>query len=212
MHSTARARSSERRAHRAFAGLAGRAAAWAACGACVLGCSAADGGGSSGELGDPCLSAGDCLSGICLRFQANFEGIGGVCTTSCSSSADCASGGACLPDPTGTVPNACFKRCASAADCSSGPACVWDEGANSGLCTAVAVTVCSLLVGASDCDTCINNNCCNAYEECKGDVTCGKDFAACGGGACTSKLAGSSDTAESTLGGCMGSACAGICP
>jgi hypothetical protein len=190
-----------------------RAAAALVCaGVIVSGCSAANGGGSTGQLGDPCRSAGDCLASVCLPFQANFEGVPGVCSSACQTSADCASGGVCLPDPTGTVVDACFRRCASASDCSSGLACVWDADAASGVCAAVAVTVCSGLVGAGDCATCIANNCCSAYEACVADVTCGQAFARCGGGPCTAKLASSSDSAASSLGSCMGSACAGVCP
>jgi hypothetical protein len=180
----------------------------------ILGCSAADGGSSSsGELGDPCQASSDCLSGVCLPFSSNYEGVPGVCSSSCGTSADCASGGACLPDPTGTVGDACWARCSSASGCSSGVACIWDSDANGGVCAAVSVNICNDLLGANACTSCIANNCCSEYAACIGDVTCGKDYAACTGAtSCASMFSSSSDSAESQLGSCMGSSCGSFCP
>ena len=170
------------------------------------------GGSSSGELGDPCQSAGDCLSGVCLTpLSANIQGVPGLCSTACNASADCAAGGVCLPDPTGTVAKACWKECGSAGDCSSGVACVWEPNAGSGVCAAVAFAICDNLVGAGQCNSCAANACCTAYQDCESDVTCGKDFAACAGSSCVAKLASSGDSAEANLGSCMGSACASEC-
>jgi hypothetical protein len=179
----------------------------------AAGCSDAGAGGSSGELGDPCQSSADCPAGVCLLFRTNFEGVPGVCSSACGTSTDCASGGVCAPDFTGTFATACFRRCSAASDCSPGLACVWDANASGGVCAAIAVDVCSALLLTGDCGTCINNSCCNQYEDCVADLTCGKDYAGCGAGtSCTSRFALSPNSAESSLGSCMGSFCAGQCP
>ncbi len=182
-----------------------------------LACSAANdaaggacGNPSPGDNGTPCSASGGCTSAVCLGIGSNFENVQGLCSQGCSSSADCGSCGACLPDPTGTFATACFRKCSSASDCLGVP-CVWLAEAGSGVCIPIATGICAA-GGTAGCTACAANACCNEYQLCLTSVTCGKDLASCATGACLTKLETSGDSSESALGACLASACAGSCP
>jgi hypothetical protein len=183
------------------------------------GCSDALGGDDAGtggsgtsafDLGNPCTASGDCSSVVCLPVGSNTEGVTGLCSSGCSSSADCGSSGVCLQDPSGMFADACFRRCASSGDCVGLP-CVWLAQAGSGICLPIATNIC-LAGGSTSCVNCAANGCCNEYTFCLADTTCGKDLAACSSGACLTNLVSSGDETEATLGACMATNCASVCP
>jgi hypothetical protein len=187
---------------------------------CAAGCSDAlgngdAGGGGSGtsafDLGNPCTASGDCSSGVCLAQVPNTENIGGLCSSGCASNADCGSVGACLTDPSRTFAEACYRRCTSPSDCAGLP-CVWEVQAGSGICETIPTTLCLAVGGSTQCVSCGAIDCCNEYTSCVVDLTCGKDFASCATGACLNKLVSSADETEATLGVCMATNCASVCP
>ncbi len=139
-------------------------------------------GGPAGETGKPCGKNGDCMSGLCLPIGGGKN----VCTTPCTSSADCVPGWACKP-LLGQPSDVCqcaisTEQCNGKDDDCNGvvddePAadqsCAPDGmgyGCKSGSCQ------CLLMCGA----TCVNPN-----VDPKNCGACGKKCAiSCSGGAC----------------------------
>lgn len=99
---------------------------------------AADDGGpvaappASGQLGAACTIADDCASTECL-LNANDPNQSGLCTSSCTSSADCGPQGTCIPQAA-LQQSVCFLTCSTTADCAQGAVCTSNSSSASGVC------------------------------------------------------------------------------
>lgn len=127
-----------------------------------------------------CQSAGQCSSGVCLRFLNN-----GVtfCSSSCTTNEQCSAGNTCQNNYCVPTSNACTSQCTSASQCATGYDCTGGScvprGATGDECTVslvcAACNVCTRESATSDqlycrsccsgmgqggfCDACPNNSC-----------------------------------------------------
>jgi hypothetical protein len=165
---------------------------------------------ASGQLGAACAVVDDCVSTECLTFVPNDQNLSGLCTSPCTSSADCGPRGACVPQ-TALQESVCFLTCSTTADCAQGAVCEWNSSISSGFCTAIPSAFCSSLSGQTGCDGCVASSCCSELKACVADVECGKLESGCTSGGCATALQGSTNGAASAISRCVASQCSMQC-
>ena len=165
---------------------------------------------ASGQLGAVCTIADDCVSTECLTLNANDQNLPGLCTSSCTSSADCGPRGTCVPQAA-LQQSVCLLKCSTTADCAQGTVCAWNSSSSSGVCGVIPSSLCSNLAGQSGCGACLAGGCCGELKGCLADIECGMLEGQCSNGGCTSTLQGSSNMAVSALNACAVSQCSLEC-
>jgi hypothetical protein len=88
-----------------------------------------DSGPSSSPVGKLCNKASDCSTG--LNCQKATVGTDGVCTTGCTTNADCNGGAQCISGKSIGLAPSCVPGCTTPNDCSAGMDCFKIDGASS---------------------------------------------------------------------------------
>ena len=73
--------------------------------------------------------ASTCAGGVCLQLNANQQNLAGICSESCTTTANCTAGGVCVA--AGTVGSVCLISCTSSQECSDGFVCAPGGDGNS---------------------------------------------------------------------------------
>ncbi len=172
-------------------------------------------------LGAPCSTPADCTSNFCLNLGANDQGVQGLCSEGCTTSAQCGPQGSCLPEhetidggPAPLDGGACFQLCSAASDCAAGIPCIWQSPFDAGFCETISPkgVLCGEYAEAgasSACEVCLAQSCCDEMAACVQDVPCAK-LETCAG-TCASSFQGSGIPAAVALGDCASSQCPSQC-
>jgi hypothetical protein len=177
---------------------------------------AADDGGSmaappaSGGLGAICSVPEDCMSAECVTLKMNNQNLSGLCTSDCTSSADCGPRGTCVPQAA-VQQSICLLECSTTADCAHGAVCTWNSLSSTGVCGAIPIAICSSVSGQPGCGACIGLSCCSELQACLADLECSMLESQCSSGVCASALQGSANKAASALYTCAASQCSNEC-
>jgi len=198
----------ERRGHGALAAFVLCWTAWA-CGPSGNG----GGGTGAGQTGAICSSPSGCSSNLCLTFvEANDQNAPGMCSSLCTSPADCGNQGTCIAQ-THLGQSVCFRTCSAAADCGQGLPCVWRSQSDSGVCSPIPSSFCSSFATQGGCLACAAASCCNQTKACAEDYACSKLVGICPGNAvCPSTLQASGNAAAQAEAACVTTNCATQCP